>query len=133
MQETSENGRKYMCTSEKCGNVVDITFVPSLASAHVYCAINRKQGYECKVHDMSHVNRRIVLTDEPDAKKLAPVTKWARKVRCIETGETWETVTEFQKHIGMRRWALETKIRKHLPIDGKTYEYIDEPKHHDDE
>lgn len=133
MQESFECGGEYMCTSERNGVVADITFVTKISSAHVYCVIHRKQGYVCKVYDMSYINRRVVLTDGPDAKKLAPITKWARKVRCIETGETWETVTEFQEHIGMRRWALETKIRKHLPIDGKTYEYIDEPKHHDDE
>lgn len=124
---TTENPEKqtYMCTSEKDGTVVDVTMMSTLASAHVYCALGRHKGYVCKVHDMSHVNRRIILTDEPDAKKYRPLQKkWAKRVRCRETGETWATTSDFQKYIGLKRWAMETKIREHIPINGKTYEFV---------
>lgn len=119
-------GTRYMCVSEKDGLVADITFVSNLARAHVYCAIQRRKGYVSKVYDISHTNKRIVLTDEPDAKKMRPKVRWEKRVRCRETGEVWPTVSEFQKYIGLKRWALETKIRHQVPINGKTYEFFNE-------
>lgn len=115
-----------MCVSEKDGKVTDIMFVSTLARAHVYCSVQRRSGFTCKVYDMSHTNKRIVLTDESDAKKMRPKVRWAKRVRCRETGEVWPTVSEFQKYIGLKRWALETKIRHQVPINGKTYEFFNE-------
>lgn len=118
------NEKRYMCSSEKQGKVVDITFVSNLASAHVYEAIGHSQGCKCVVHDMTHTNQRVILKEEvkPHAHK-----KWAKRVRCVETGEIWESVSVFQNFIGMKRWALESRIRHKVPINGKTYEFYNEP------
>lgn len=112
----------YMCTSEKDGRITDITMMRGLASARVYCAIHRQEGCVCKVQDI-RTNERVSLTD---GERRTPQRKWAKGVRCRETGEVWKTVSDFQKHTGLKRWALETKIRNNTPIGGKTYEFVNE-------
>lgn len=117
---------RYMCTSEKDGLITDIRFVSTIASAHVYCALQHVKGHTCNVYDMSHMNRRVILKEEPEAPKKKPTTRWAKRVRCRETGQVWPTVSDFQHYIGIKRWALESRIRHNVPINGKTYEFFNE-------
>lgn len=49
----------------------------------------------------------------------------ARKVRCIETGEEWDTVSETARHLGCSNYRLTSHIRFKDPMDGLNYEYAD--------
>lgn len=117
---------RFLCAGERDGKIVDIQIFRSNMAARVYGKGNHCDGAS-SVHGIE-----VSVPGEYEKEDLYEkerTIRWAKRVRCVETGEVFECVSDLQKEIGIGRWALEGKMRKHLPVNGKTYEYIDNPVH----
>lgn len=123
---------QYMCTALKDGKVCKMKFAYceyEVRAFRAWCRLNGF-GYEIlNVGAMKKKKKEKPVVEEPVIDSPAAILqrkKWAKKVICEETGKVYETVSDLQREIGWRRWALEYRIKNVMEIDGKHYKFLED-------
>lgn len=50
---------------------------------------------------------------------------WRRPVRCVETGQTWPSLADASRSIGVRPTALHNALKRHRRTAGLRFEYAE--------
>lgn len=121
----------YLCSEVKDGKVVNLSFSYS-AEDNAYNRILKERAglefssdYLCDIEISRGGRVRGVSASARNTPKLHPQKKWARRIRCIETGKEFKCLSALIKHTGVKRYVLQVRIRDNISINGKHYVYID--------
>lgn len=120
----------YLCAAYKDDKVVDLWYAHSLedyeATSKKYEEAGCTTEYDYLLDlELKRKNKPKTLTDK-EQKSQRESKKWAKRIRCVETGKVYACLSDLIKSIGVKRYLLEARIRDNIVINGNHYEYVDE-------
>lgn len=92
----------WLVSVVKDGKVKELYYSRDLADMIAIRALNPGCSFE-KCHIGIEVPKQeSQCTERPKEERR----KWAKRVQCVETGETWPTIIECSKATGIAKWTL---------------------------
>ena len=101
------------------GKVVDLYFSDELEDIATIRALHK----DCELEAMRLTEPAPVCVEQP-AEPVKRVRIQSRRVRCVETGQTYISATACAEAIGLPRWNIYKAIQRGITAAGKHYEYI---------
>lgn len=109
---------KWLVSVEKCGKVVALYFSKRLKE---FAAI-RAMHKGCKII-ATNLNVKSSVEDDEDKNKESEKCL-TKKVKCIETGEIFSSVTECANTIKVPRWNVYKAIQRGSVLCKRHYDYL---------
>lgn len=97
----------------KDGKVQELYFSNDLSDMITIRALNPGCSFE-----KCHIDIEKQQEQEMDDKPKQGRKKWAKRVLCVETGETWPTVIECSKATGIAKWTLYKSVYDGSSVGG---------------
>lgn len=104
----------------KNGKVLDLYLSEDLCDLNTIRAMHKGCDVEA-MHIAVNIHDNKNKKTFKETKVMIP-----KRVRCIETNETFASVSECSNAVGVSRWSIYKAVRNGFCVDGKHYNYINE-------
>ena len=123
-----KNEYRYLCSAEKEGKVIDLTFRDNEYSVLEYRNEQEKLGRMASVFAIGKNQEKESIVCMCDTTRLKfPKRKgWSVRVLCLETGEIYNSIRDCQTANNIGNWVVRKVVYEGRPFKGKHYKVIDE-------
>lgn len=114
--------KKYLVMVWRKSKNIALYYVDNIKKLRTIRALHKDAVVE--VADMEPYEDCKEISVERKREPVVERKPWATRVRCIETGEEWESMAECQRKTGMTLFALTTACRTGKAAGSFHYRYV---------